>query len=157
MNPHYRLDDVRIVDVDATPVAVLEHRGHPNGLGDSTRRFIEWRRQNGLPPRTSATYNVVHKHTDDDCHYELCAATSRDVTANPYGVVRKTIPGGRCALLRHVGTEDSLDAAVNFVYATWLPQSGEALRDFPMYFHRLNMFPDVPEHEWITDIYLPLR
>jgi len=157
MTPNLRIDDVRIVDVEPIGVAVLEHRGHPNAMGASTRRFIEWRRQNGLPPRTSATYNVVYKNTDDDCHYDLCAATERDVPENAAGVVRKTIPGGRCALLRHVGTEDALGTAVNFVYATWLPQSGEELRDFPLYFHRVNLFPDVPEHEWITDIYLPLR
>jgi len=36
-------------------------------------------------------------------------------------------------------------------------RSGQALRDFPLYFHRVNLFSNVPEHEWITDIYLPLR
>ena len=157
MKPAYRIDDVQIVAVDSVDVAALEHRGHPNHLGDSTRRFIEWRRQNGLPPKTSATYNVVYEHANDRCRYDLCAATTRDVAANAHGVVAKTIPGGRCARLRHVGSEDALEAAVTFLYATWLPQSGEDLRDFPVYFHRVNLFPDVPEHEWITDIYLPLR
>ena len=156
-DPNLRIDDVRIVDVEQIGVAVLEHRGHRNDMGASTRRFVEWRRQNGLPPKTSATYNVVYKHAADDCHYDLCAATSRAVADNAYGVVGKTIPAGRCALLRHVGTEDALGNAVSFLYATWLPQSGEKLRDFPLYFHRVNLFPDVPEHEWITDIYLPLR
>jgi AraC family transcriptional regulator len=157
MKTEHRTDDVRIVEVESIAVAALEHRGHPNRMGDSTRRFIQWRRENGLPPKTSATYNVVYKHTDDDCHYDLCAATSRDVLANAAGVIGKTIPGGRCALLRHVGTEDALGNTVNFLYATWLPQSGEDLRDFPLYLHRVNMFPDVPEHEWITDVYLPLQ
>jgi AraC family transcriptional regulator len=156
MKTDYQPGDVRIVDVDAIAVAAFEHRGHPDRIGDSTRRFIEWRRQNGLPPKTSATYNVVYKHTDDECHYDLCAATSLAVADNAHGVVGKTIPAGRCALLRHVGTEDALGAAIDFLYATWLPQSGEELRDLPVYFHRINMFPDVPEHDWITDIYLPL-
>jgi AraC family transcriptional regulator len=157
MKTDYQTDDVWIVDAVPIAVAAFEHRGHPNLIGDSTRRFIEWRRRNGLPPKASATYNVVYKHTDDDCHYDLCAASPPAVAANDYGVVGKTIPGGRCASLRHVGTEDALGDAVNFLYATWLPQSGEELRDFPLYFHRVNMFPDVPEHEWITDIYLPLK
>ena len=157
MTPAYRIDDVQIVDVDAVRVAALEYRGHPDRLGDATRRFIEWRRQNGLPPGKSATYNVVYEHTGDDCRYDLCAATGRDVDANLHGVVGKTIPGGRCARLRHVGSEEALAAAVTFLYATWLPQSGAELRDFPLYFHRVNMFPDVPERDWITDVYLPLR
>jgi hypothetical protein len=28
---------------------------------------------------------------------------------------------------------------------------------FPLSFHRVNLFPDVPEHETITSIYLPLQ
>lgn len=39
----------------------------------------------------------------------------------------------------------------------WLPQSGEAPRDFPLFLERLTCFPDVPEHEAVVDIYLPLR
>jgi len=29
--------------------------------------------------------------------------------------------------------------------------------DFPVFFHYVNVGPDVPEHEMITDVYLPLR
>ncbi len=39
----------------------------------------------------------------------------------------------------------------------WLPQSGEELRDYPLFFHYLNLFPDVTEHELEPDIYLPLN
>jgi len=38
-----------------------------------------------------------------------------------------------------------------------LPSSGEELRDFPLYFHYLNLLPDTPENELMTDIYLPLK
>lgn len=43
------------------------------------------------------------------------------------------------------------------LYASWLPGSGEELRDFPLFMQRLTFFPDVPDNEAITDIYLPLR
>jgi AraC family transcriptional regulator len=33
---------------------------------------------------------------------------------------------------------------------------GEALRDFPVFFQRVIFFPDVPEHEAVTDVFLPL-
>ena len=39
----------------------------------------------------------------------------------------------------------------------WLPESGEELRDFPLYFHYLNLLPDTPPGELLTDIYLPLK
>lgn len=72
-------------------------------------------------------------------------------------MITKVIPGGRCALLRHIGTDENIGESVNYLYAQWLPLSGEELRDFPLFFQRVSFFPDVPEHEAIADIYLPLR
>jgi AraC family transcriptional regulator len=79
------------------------------------------------------------------------------VTPNAFGVVSKTIPGGRCAVLRHVGSDDNLAATVRYLYAEWLPQSGEEPRDFPLFLQRVRFFPDVPEHEAATDVFLPLK
>jgi AraC family transcriptional regulator len=39
----------------------------------------------------------------------------------------------------------------------WLPDSGESPGDFPLFFQRITFFPDVPEHEAATDIFLPLK
>jgi AraC family transcriptional regulator len=79
-----------------------------------------------------------------------------DVPPNVYGIVNKVIPGGRCALARHLGSRAHNAAAV-FLYEEWLPNSGESLRDFPIFFHYVNVGPDVREHEMITDVYLPLK
>ncbi|WP_408605894.1 hypothetical protein [Mastigocladopsis repens] len=43
------------------------------------------------------------------------------------------------------------------MYSIWLPLSGEEPRDFPLYLQRVSFFPDVPEYEAITDIFLPLK
>jgi len=59
-------------------------------------------------------------------------------------------------VLRHTGADDGLAAALRYLYADWLPRSGEALRDFPPYLQRVTFFPDVPEGEAVTDIFLPL-
>ena len=158
MNPSYRIDQVAIVEFDETNVAAMEHRGHPKLLNDTVRKFIEWRKQNHLPAATSATFNIVYDHPLDgsDCHYDLCAATDRPILANSSGVVAKRIPSGRCAMLRHKGSDDTLGETISFLYSRWLPQSGEDLRDFPLFFQRVSQFPTVPEHEAITDIFLPL-
>ena len=50
MRNEYTASDVRIVDFPATRVGSLLHRGDPRGLGGTIRRFIEWRRENRLPP-----------------------------------------------------------------------------------------------------------
>jgi AraC family transcriptional regulator len=161
MNGKQTPREVKIVDCRDTRVAALEYRGDAELMGDAIRRFIGWRRESRLPPRVSATFNVVHHHPvgDDegDCHYDLCAATDQGVKPNPQGVIEKVIPGGRCAVLRHVGSEARLGEAVHYLYSQWLPQSGEELRDFPLYFQRVSFFPDVPEHAAVTDIFLPLK
>ena len=39
----------------------------------------------------------------------------------------------------------------------WLPASGEAAGDFPIFFHYVNVGPDVKEAEMITEVYLPIK
>jgi AraC family transcriptional regulator len=152
---------VRIVSFPATRVAMLEHRGSALRLGDSIRRFIDWRKANQLPPAKSATLNLVYNDPDDtppeEFRFGLCVATDKPVTANDAGVVAMTIPAGRCALLRHTGSDDHLGRSLRLLYSDWLPTSGEELRDFPLFMQRVAFFPDVPDSECITDIYLPLR
>lgn len=151
---------VRMVDFAATRVAALEHRGGQSTIGESIRKFQQWRAQNGLPPHTSATFNIPHapRSADDaDVTFELCAATSRGVRPNDVGVFERTIPGGRCAVLRHVGPDDHLPGIVEWLYVDWLPSSGAELRDFPIYLQRVVFFPQVPEHEAVTDVFVPIR
>lgn len=152
---------VSIVDFPETRVAALEHRGDPERLGASIRRFIEWRKREKLPPKTSDTFNIFYDDPAgaDPCDFrmDLCAATERDIAPNDEGIVAKVIPAGRCALLRHVGPEEGFVRALEYLYAEWLPRSGEELRDFPPFCRRVRFFPDVPEHEAVTEIFLPLE
>lgn len=161
MKTQLHTDQVQIVVVDDTQVASLEHRGSPALIGESVRRFIAWRKQFGLPPSRSSTFNILYDDPEqtppDEFRLAICAATNRDIPPNDAGVTAATIEGGRCAVLRHVGSDDNLGQAVGFLYRVWLPQSGEEPRDFPLYCQRVSFFPDVPEHEAITDIFLPLR
>ena len=161
MQKTYTADDVTITEFPATPVAVMEHRGDPATIGDTIQRFIAWRKTHGLSPRTSATYNVFHSdpHTTPATDYrlDLCVGTDRPVELNDQGVEAGVIPGGRCAVLRVIGGSDDLEAPALYLYRDWLPASGEEPRDFPLYCQRVSFFPDVPEHEAVTDLFLPLK
>ncbi|SEO78172.1 AraC family transcriptional regulator [Luteibacter sp. UNC138MFCol5.1] len=155
----HRLDEVRIVDVSPVRVACLPHVGDPARIGESVRRFIAWRRATGLSPSRSATWNVLHDdpETTPPERYRLDICASCDVVeANDAGIVAGTIEGGRCAVLRHTGSDALLGDAIRFLYADWLTASDEEPRDAPLFLQRVAFFPDVPEHEAVTDIYLPL-
>lgn len=152
--------DISIVEFEQVNIAVFQHRGPPALLGNSVRKFIEWRKKAGLSPDSSRTFNLLYDDREltnpENYRIDLCAETKSTVAANDYGVAEKVIPAGRCAVYRHVGSDDGLEAAVNTLYVEWLDESGEELRDFPLFFERITFFPDVAEHEWVTDIYLPL-
>jgi AraC family transcriptional regulator len=66
------------------------------------------------------------------------------------------IPQNRCALARDTGSRNDNKAAV-YLYEEWLPRSGEKLGNFPIFFHYVNVGPNVRAEEMITDVYLPLR
>lgn len=161
MQQTFNASDVTILEVLPVPVAIMEHRGPPNKIGETIQRFIAWRKAKGLSPRTSETFNVFHSdpRTTDPSDYrlDLCAGTERTFDADEQGVVSGIIPGGRCAVLRIVGNADDLESAALYLYREWLPKSGEEVRDFPLYCQRVSFFPEVPEHEAVADLFLPLK
>ncbi|HWQ26539.1 MAG TPA: GyrI-like domain-containing protein [Chlorobaculum sp.] len=152
---------VTIIDFMETRIAVMEHRGDPRLIGNSIRRFIEWRRQNHLPPSASATFNILYDDpaevAPEKFRIDLCAAVDREINDSEYGIVSGTIPAGRCAVLRHIGTEETLGNSILQLCTQWLPDSGEERRDFPIFLQRVRFFPEMPEIEAVTDIFLPIE
>lgn len=154
-------DAVSIREVVSTSVAIMEHRGDPAMIGATIQRFIAWRKASGLSPKTSPTFNVFHSdsHTTPVSEYrmDLCVGTDRSIEGEDGQIKAGEIPGGRCAVLRVVGNTDNLEPAALYLYREWLPASGEETRDFPIYCQRLSLFPEVPEHEAVAELFLPLK
>ncbi|MEZ5465980.1 MAG: AraC family transcriptional regulator [Lysobacteraceae bacterium] len=149
-----------IEDTNDIEVAVLSHRGDPKRIGDSVRRFIAWRRASGLPPSRSRTFNIFHTPPDvepDDYRVDLCAEVPAADVAVDDSMRLSTIPGGRVAVVHHRGSDEEMAAAFLWLYQTWLPQSGEEIRDFPPYLERLSFYPDVPQSQAEWRVVLPLR
>lgn len=152
--------DVRIVEFPETKVAVVEHRGSPRLEHETARKLIAWRERNQLSRDRHRSYGV--HYTDPyatplaDHRVDFCLSVDFDVPPNVEGVVNKVIPRGRCALARHFGSRAHIGAA-EFLYREWLPRSGETLGNFPIFFHYVNVGPDIDEDDMITDVYLPLK
>lgn len=158
--------DVKIITVEPINVAVLEHLGDPMRVNNTVAAFIEWRKASGLSDYTTqGTYGVPwndpHTTPGDEFRFDVCGELNPEangqVPENAQGVISKTIPGGRCAVVRHVGAYERISDSVYYLYRQWLPQSGEELRDFPVYFRYLELDQNHPEHAQQTDILLPLK
>ena len=151
-----------LIEFAATRVAVLEHRGSPATLMSTVQRFITWRKScQDSPVASCRTLGIVYDDPrstpPEDFRFDVCGELKGALTPNDAGIVEKTIPSGRCAVVRHIGSTDAIGETVHDLYAKWLPQSGEQLRNFPCFFHYIERMPQVQEHEQVTDVYLPLR
>ena len=151
---------VRIVDFPETRVAVAEHRGPPELEHETSRKLIDWRVRNGLPPDRHQTYGVhytdPYSNRPSEHKVDFCVSYEHAVQFNPQGIIAKVIPASRCAIARHVGSRARNDAAI-YLYEEWLPGSGEEAGDFPIFFHYVNVGPGVQEHDMIKDVFLPLK
>jgi AraC family transcriptional regulator len=100
------------------------------------------------------------KHTDE-CFYLACTEVN-SVSSIPDGMTLRIIPPGRYAVFTHRGnlgegsTVDQLGHTYSYIYGSWLPKSGEELReapDFEYYDHRFKNNSDDSE----MDIYIPIK
>jgi AraC family transcriptional regulator len=153
--------DVQIVLFPETKVVAVEHHGSPASEHDTARKLIAWRIENRLlDPLKHRSYGI--HYTDPritppaEHRVDFCLSIEEEVGPNPYGVIAKVIPGLRCARARDVGSRSNNKAAV-YLYEKWLPQSGESPGAFPIFFHYVNVGPDLREEEMITDVYLSLQ
>ena len=155
-------DDVTIREMPPTPVAIMEHRGDRGTLGDTIQRFRAWRKAAGLSPETNPTFTVFRSERTPavaaDYAMDLCVGTDQPIDANDEEMKAGMIPGGRCAMLRYPGNTNNLEPAALYLYRDWLPASGEEARDFPIYCRRrLSFIPEVPAHEVVVEVFLPLK
>ncbi|WP_447724418.1 AraC family transcriptional regulator [Sphingomonas koreensis] len=155
-------DDVTIRDVPPTPVAILEHRGDRATLGGTIQRFRAWCKVAGLSPETSSSFMVFRSErcpaNPADYSMDLCAGTGQPIEVNDAHMKAGVIPGGRCAVLRYPGNTNNLEPAAQYLYRDWLPASGEEAGDFPIYCQRrLSLISEVPAHEVVVELFLPLK
>lgn len=152
---------VQRIDFPGISVAVFEHKGAPDQLMHSIRRFINWRKSQKLTPAVSRTFNLVYEDPATvpaaDYRFDLCCEFDGDLADNSEAIVLKKIPAGPCAMIRHTGSDEQLTQVVRYLYSVWLEETQAELRDFPLFFERVRFFPDVPQHQAVTDLYLPIK
>ena len=163
--PHFSrtiIMQVRIVEFPEVRVATLEHCGPAGLVNESVCKFIEWRMQSGQSPvASSRTFGIPYGNPDttppQEFRFAICGEIHEAVASNEFGVHEIVIPGGRCVVVRHAGSPDHIGETIYPIYRDWLPASGEELRDQPLFFHYLSAYPETPQDQWQTDVYVPLQ
>ncbi|MDW5419252.1 GyrI-like domain-containing protein [Iodobacter sp. CM08] len=153
--------DVQIVTFPETKVVAVEHLGPPALEYDTVRKLVAWKLENRLLDQLKYRSYGIHYTNPlitppSDHRVDFCLSFDEDVGPNPYGIRNMVIPSLRCAFARDIGSRSNNKAAI-YLHKTWLPQSGESPSDFPIFFHYVNVGPNVREEEMMTDVYLPLK
>jgi len=78
------------------------------------------------------------------------------VTVSP-PVSIEPVRGGEYAVLRHTGPYSDMRAAYEWLYGTWLVQSGREAADAPVFEEYLNSPKTTAPAKLVTEICLPLR
>jgi len=140
-------------------VVSIKHQGAYNKIGQAYDQLFGWLSKRGLVDEKTRVLSIGYDDPatvpEDELRSRACVTVSKPCTLEA-PLERITIEGGRYAVLRYKGSYEALPAIYQWLFGTWLLQSGYELRDAPPFEEYLNTPLDTAPTELLTDIYLPL-
>lgn len=130
------------------------------GTEQAWKKVCKFAEEKGLFGRSTEFIGISHddpKVTEaEKLRYDACVVVEKKV--EPQGEVGlKTIEGGKYAVFMHKGAYENFQNTYNFIYGSWLPESGMELRELPGFEKYLNS-PDKTKPENLkTEIYIPIK
>jgi len=150
---------VDVVSLEPFALVATRNTGDFADLAVAYEALFGWAAQHGLIECIAGIYGVPQQDRRDtppaECEFDCALAFSAEAIAGD-GTVPLTLGGGLWARLRHVGPYAGLEPTTDALLAEWLPHSGYALRDEPLFHHYLDDPEQTPEAVLRTDVYLPV-
>ena len=154
--------NVSIKNMKPRRLAVFEHRGDPQKLGDSVNTLINWAKAQtiSLKPKPGEAFGFGYDDPETtpaaDFRFDLGITVPESLKISDE-IVEKRLPSGRYAVAVHHGSRNNMGDTVYGLYRDWLPESGETLGDLPCIFCYYNFEHEVAETELITECWLYLK
>ncbi|RUR07530.1 GyrI-like domain-containing protein [Legionella sp. km772] len=148
--------------MNARRLAVLEHYGDPQTIGESVNRLINWAKAQtiNVRPKPGEAFGFAYDdpQTTPAANFRFDLAITVPQQLKLEGeIIEKNLPAGRYAVAVHRGTRSNIGETVYGLYRDWLPQSNETLGDLPCIFCYYNFDHEVAETELITECWLLLK
>lgn len=151
--------EVVIRDVPAMNIVSLDHVGSYMQIGKAFDSLFGWLASRNL---LSAEARMIGIFYDDpgvvpeaELRSKAGVVLPADIdVAAPVGVTQ--LRGGQYAVLRHKGPYSDMHAAYQWLYGTWLVQSGREAADAPAFEEYLNNPKETAPADLLTEICLPL-
>ncbi|MDH2915664.1 MAG: AraC family transcriptional regulator [Gallionella sp.] len=151
--------NVTLKTIPDLEVVSIKHQGAYNKIGPAYDLLFGWLGKRGLVDAQTRVLSIGYDDPatvpENELRSRACATVSKSCTLEA-PLERVIIEGGRYAILRYKGPYDALPAIYQWLFGTWLLQSGCELRDAPPFEEYLNTPLDTAPAELLTDIYIPL-
>jgi len=145
--------------IEATPGLAVVHKGPYPNIGSAFEKLFMSLSTEGLMDKVQGICGLYGDDPDtvaaEDLTSYACAMVKEGVTSSSLEPV--TIGGGTYAVLKHKGDYTTIKPAYEWLFGTWLPQSGVEVRDGPCIEISLNSPAEVAPSELLTDICLPIE
>lgn len=154
--------NITIKELPARRLAVLEHRGDPQKVGESVNKLISWAKAQpvNLKPRPGEAfgfgYDDPKEVAPEDFRFDLALTVPADFKLDNT-VIERTLPAGRYAVAMHKGSRNNIADTIYGLYRDWLPTSNEILGELPCIFCYYNFEHEVAETELLTEIWVLLK
>lgn len=154
------LFDVTIETFEARRFVGLEHIGPYATIGEAFDRLWNTLATQGLMPvirGAAAVYLDDPSSVAPEALHSLAGGYVEDGLPLPDGFVERAQPAGRYAVLHFTGPYSGLEAAYQWLYGTWLTQSGAQPAEAPCWEIYDNSPMDTAPNDLKTRILLPLQ
>lgn len=153
--------DIEIREIPTRKLAAIAHHGEYMEIGNTFEKVMIWATHNNLLTKETVSLGVYYDDPAsvpvDQLRSEAGIVVENEVTDGERGVRTIELQGGRKAVLLHKGPYAELEASYNWLFGTWLPQSGEELADQPCVESYLNDPRQVEPSELLTEIQISLK
>lgn len=152
--------NIELVTLDAMPIAFVPHSGNYDDIGGAFQRIAGWAAMKGFLKDDTPMFGRYYDDPDSvavaDLRSEACVALPDGVEPDQ-GMQRGTLAGGLYAKAVHKGPYTDMKQTYDFIYGSWMPDSGQNVADAPCVEMYLNNPETCPPAELITEIYIPLK
>jgi AraC family transcriptional regulator len=162
LNENLNLKAPKMLNLEPKQVIYLKLTGNYQTLdfGKAWGRLWQFVKENKL---FSAGIEHVAIYYDDPkvteeskLRTDICLVVPKKV--EPKGEIGvKTIEGGKYAVFLYIGSYEHLGAVYDTIYAKWLPESGEKLRNYHCFEKYISNPNQTPPEKRKTEIYVPIE
>ena len=153
----YKVD---IREIEPLSGIAVDHTGPYPEIGDAFNTLFGWLGPRNLAGSASKMLAVYYDDPTAVAPEKLRSAACAIFESPPKSEAPARpieIDGGRYAVLRHKGPYAELKTSYDWLYGTWLPESGVTVRDAPPFEEYVNNPMNAEPEELLTDIFMPIE